>query len=190
MAFGFDPTASTALVIYGYPLDGLTYDDCARLEQAIARLGAGVVGAANGDLSETATGPRPPAGISPVTFVVGGLVARAMTAAKLDATTQSATVDEKQCAKGEAAFESARPHIDRTLADEGLAPSGAPGLFLVAAGPLASAFLRGDEGAEVVRITALGRERVGAALDVKHTRDSLAARVELRGRFTLSARYD
>lgn len=191
MAIGFDSRSVEALVIHGYPFDRLTYAQCAALEKAVARLGSGLIAAPNGDLSETGSpnADAPDETLS-FTFVVGALIARAGTAAQQDATTQSATVNETLCAKGLATFEAAKPLLDALLRDHGLEPTRS-GLFLLAAGPLASAHLEGEKGAAIRRMFGEeDTEELTPSLTVSYDADPDAVRIDVRGTLTLSARYD
>jgi hypothetical protein len=191
MPMGFDARSVDAVVVHGYPLDGLSAGQCEAIGQAVDRLGSGLVAVPHGDLSEERAIARSPGDLVPFTFVVGALVARAGTAAQEDATTQSATVNEALCAKAEAAFEAARPLLDPVLAAQaGAVPLGRPGLFLCAAGPHASACLSGDRDAALQRI--FGEEDTAELLrelTLSAEVDPHAARLNLRGTFTLSARY-
>jgi hypothetical protein len=196
MAIGFDARTVEALVVHGYPLSDtvgtrLRYEQCVALEAAIARLGSGLVAVPNGDLSETGSpNASTPTESVPFTFVIGALVARAGTAAQQDATTQSATVTDALAAKAEATFEAARPLIDDVLSAQGIAPT-RPGLFVLAAGPLASAHLEGDAGSAIQRMYGDGdTEELTPSLTVSYDADPDAARVTIKGQFTLSARYD
>ena len=189
MPMGFDARSVDAVVVHGYPLEGLSGAQCAGIARAVERLGSGLVAVPHGDLSEGSG--RSPSDIVPFTFVVGALVARAGTAAQDDATTQSATVNEALCARADAAFEAARPLLDPALATEiGAVLPGKPGLFLCAAGPQASACLSGDGDAALQRI--FGEEDTAELLrdvTLSAVADPHAARLNLRGTFTLSARY-
>lgn len=192
MATGFDKTTVDALVLYGYPLEGLTYAQCERVERAIARLGPGLAAAPHGDLSASGSSSASTSEQKcSVTFVVGTVVGRARTAAVEDATTQSASVNTAICARARAAFDAARPHVDAALAAEMVAPSDEPGLFVLAAGPRASARLDGDPGAILQEIPPTGpaSDPVQRFL-VTSKGGGPAPRVRLEGQFTLSAQYD
>lgn len=189
MPMGFDARSVDAVVVHGYPLDGLTASQCEAIGKAIDRLGSGLVAVPHGDLSEARPHARGTGDVVPFTFVVGALVARAGTAAQEDATTQSATVNEALCAKADAAFEAARPLLDPALAAEASVTPGRPGLFLCAAGPEATACLSGDGDAALQRI--FGDEDTAELLRelMLGATDPHAARLNLRGTFTLSARF-
>lgn len=189
MAIGFDRTTVDALVLYGYALEGLTVTQCRGIDGAVTRLGPGLCAAPHGDLSEVGSGadesgPR-------VTVVVGTVVGRARSAASEDATTQSATINDATCARARAAFDAARPHVDAALAKLGVSPGDDPGLFVVAAGPLASARLDGDPGATIEELPESGPAGDAVRrLDVSAGGGGDPVRVRLVGIFTLSARYD
>ena len=192
MATGFDRTTVDALVLYGYPFEGLTYAQCQRLERAITRLGSGLAAAPHGDLSETGKpNASTPNEKCEFTFVVGTVVGRARTAATEDATTQSASVNTAVCARARASFDAARPLVDEVLAAEVVSPSDEPGLFVVAAGPLASARLDGDPGCSLQEIPPTGPASDPVErLQVTSKNGGPAPRVRLEGQFTLSAQYD
>lgn len=193
MAIGFDARSVDALVVHGYPLEGLSHAQCAALAQAVARLGSGLVAVPNGDLSETSSAATAADAPVPFSFVVGALVARAGTAAVEDATTQSASVTDALAERAAATFEAARPLLDPILEPILSAASvtpGAPGLFLIAAGPAASAHLEGEPDAALRRLRGEGdTEELLTALVVRHKSDLEVVRITLKGQFTLSARY-
>lgn len=186
MPIGFDRTTVDALVVHGYALTGLTRAQCQSVERAVARLGSGLVAAPHGDLSGPGA-PETPAGC---TFVVGTLVGRARTAAVEDATTQSASVNDATRHKARAAFEAAQPLLDGALRAGAIVPDGEPGLFVVAAGPRASARLDGDPGARIAAPAGPGTSApTPLRLDVSSEKGGDAVRVELAGQLTLSAHY-
>ncbi len=192
MHLGFDSKWTYALVVHGHALDGLTWKQCASVAKMVAELGGALVAAPNGDLSATGTpnesSPDEPTAFS---FVVGAGVATARVRADQAADGTCAALDEVRCEQAEAAFEAARARIEDVLARAAARPTKAPGLFVVAAGPLASAALRGDPGAEVIRLFDDGEREPGRTeLCVSWDADPDAVRVELRGRFALTARYD
>ncbi|MBI2391535.1 MAG: hypothetical protein HYV09_18245 [Deltaproteobacteria bacterium] len=192
MRLGFDAQETVALVVHGYALDGLTWAQCATLADAVARLGPPLVAAPNGDLSDTGS----PSAATPdeacvFTFVVGALVAMARVEADQAAESERATVDEARCVVAKSVFEATRTQVDEALARVGATAAKAPGTFLLAAGPLATASLRGDGVSEITRVYETGeRESFADALDVSWDADPDAVRVELRGRSILTARYD
>jgi hypothetical protein len=189
MAIGFDARSVDALVVHGYPFEGLSHAQCATLQDAISRIGSGLVAVPNGDLSETSNAAAAPDAPVAFSFVVGALIARAGTAAVEDATTQSASVSDTLAERAAASFEAARPLLDPLLEAQGVTP-GIPGLFLIAAGPLASAYLEGDPQAALRRLRGEGdTEELLTSLAVRHTADSEVVRITLKGQFTLSARY-
>lgn len=191
MATGFEATTVEALVLYGYPLAGLTYAQSERIEKAIARLGSGLLAAPHGDLSARGSpnATTPDAKLA-FTFVVGSIVGRARTAATEDATTQSATVTDALVARARDAFEAARPVVDAALTAENVTPGDDPGLLVVAAGPLATARLDADPGATIEEVPDTGPMlHAVRRLDVA-SRGGPAVRVRLVGTFTLSAKYD
>ena len=189
MAIGFDARSVDALVVHGYPFEGLSHAQCAALQEAISRIGSGLVAVPNGDLSETSNAAAAPDAPVPFSFVVGALVARAGTAAVEDATTQSASVTDSLAERADATFEAARPLLDPLLDAQGVTP-GVPGLFLIAAGPLASAHLEGDPKAALRRLRGEeDTEELLSSLVVKHSADREVIRLSLKGQFTLSARY-
>lgn len=193
MAIGFDARSVDALVVHGYPYEGLSLAQCAAMAQAVARLGSGLVAVPNGDLSETSSAAASPDAPVPFSFVVGALVARAGTAAVEDATTQSAAVTHALAERAAAQFEAARPLLDPILEPIASAASvtpGSAGLFLIAAGPSASAHLEGEPDAALRRLRGEeDTEELLNALVVRHKSDLEVVRITIKGQFTLSARY-
>ncbi len=193
MAIGFDARSVDALVVHGYPFEGLSHTQCAAMAQAVARLGSGLVAVPNGDLGETSAAAASPDAPIPFSFVVGALVARAGTAAVEDATTQSASVTDALAERAAAQFEAARPLLDPILepiTSAGSIAAGPPGLFLIAAGPAASAHLEGEADAALRRVRGEeDTEELLTSLVVRHASDREVVRISIKGHFTLSARY-
>ncbi|WP_156040826.1 hypothetical protein [Chondromyces apiculatus] len=219
MKHGFDSKQTHALVVHGYPLDGLTYAQCAAIAKGVSALGGALVGAPNGDLSETGTpNASTPDEAAVFTFVVGAVAAHAAVKPRQGAKGQSAKFGATEVAQAEQEFEKARAGIDALLAKKGVSPTKDPGLFVLAAGPLANAILEGVDGATIERVEEQEeedegeaeeeeereaeeeeereaeeeeeREEAGETLTVSWESDPDAVRVSLRGSYKLSARYD
>lgn len=186
MATGFERTTVDALVLYGYPLEGLTVAQCQRIEKAITRLGSGLLAAPHGDLSQGGAGPE---AVCSFTFGVGALIGRARTAASEDATTQSATITDASLAKGRAAFDAARPLVDAALAAELVTPPDAPTTLLIAAGPMATARLDADPDATIEEVPRTGPPLQAVRRFEASSRGGPAPGVRLVGTHTLSARF-
>ncbi|AKT42473.1 hypothetical protein [Chondromyces crocatus] len=192
MDYGFDSKQTHALVVYGYPLDGLTYAQCVDLAKAVHALGGQLVAAPNGDLTESGTpNATTPDETTCFTFLVGALAAEMSVRSRQGAKGKATKLGAEETARAEAEFERAQAKLDALLAEKGVTPAKAPGLFVLAAGPLASATLEGKEGTMIERIDADGeREELGSELTVSYDADPDAVQVHLQGTFKLSARYD
>lgn len=183
---GFDPARSWALVLFGLALPRLRFDQALALEASVRALGASLLAAPHGDLSAPVDDPLPFA------LVVGAVAARASVRSSQDARCRPARFDGRDCRTAEQAFTRARAALDARLHAAGLRTDHAPGLFVLGAGPLASARL------EARSTTASVRRQLGPgeldeprrALEVTWDAEPDALRVELAGTFALLARYD
>jgi hypothetical protein len=172
--------------MHGLALPRLRFEQALALEDATRRLGPTLAAVPHGDLSERVEDPLP----FPV--VVGVVVARASVRASQEARARVTRLDHRRCERAARAFAAARPNVDRCLAAAGLSAGGAPALYLLAAGPLASAHLKARAARATVHEALAGGETGDARRELAVTWDAAPdpLAIELRGAFALAARYD
>jgi hypothetical protein len=187
---GFDAGWSHGVVVHGYALDGLTGAQCATLESAIAALGAGFVAVPNGDLSPaTLDACGGPDEACSFTFVVGRLVAEVRVKATQAAGQKKVSFDDKACAEAARGVADGRPKIDTLLSRIEVEPNGEPGLFALAAGPLACAKLEGKGDTAIRQILDEDDVEDYSSLEITYDANPDAVRVRLKGELTLSVSY-
>lgn len=181
---GFDAQQSAALLVHGYALARLSWAQCDRLAGAVR---AGFAAVPHGDLSETGTpSAASPDEVLPFSFVLGAVVACATVRATQTARCNPVRVSSAQCAAAARRFADARGELEALLARERIASPARAGLYLVAAGPLASARLEAVAAASVAR----AGEAPTSLIELSWDADPDAALVTLSGVAKLVARYD
>jgi hypothetical protein len=157
---------------------------------AIAGLGTDFVAAPNGDLSpagmEACGGPDERCSF---TFVVGALVAEVRVKANQAAGEKKVSFDDKACVEAAGRFAHACANIDDVLSQAGVEPAQEPGLFVLAAGPLACARLEGKSDTSIRRIADEDDVEESSTLEITYDANPDAERVELKGKLTLFVRY-